>query len=1149
MKRTSLNLKAALRASTALMGFTLAAVATSPADAIVINANYTPSQIVDTTNVNGVGQMVIDEENGYLGLCTVSLINPRTVIFASHCVNEAPDGSGFMPASGYGAKWGGLPIGFFFNANNNMSGRSAIGGWYLGTSDSPAYQTNIARNAYNSNYVVYNTNSTLLGMGNNFLQSDVAMAALDTPASNIPTWTLLFSPLSGPTHATITGYGNNGVGANGGSGGIDYRRRSAENIISVLGSLDDQDTFLFGGPDGLPQNLYMMDFNDPKFGTDAANAYDFNIFHDAAQPKEGITAPGDSGGPLIVDQLYKQQVIAAVLSGGYRFFGKQASAGYGSTSFYQPLYLFWDWIVTNNPYKYVSAKAGDGAWTDPAHWVINLDPNYVTASGTTLTNALPTTPAQGTPNYPDVNSPKFGLVCDFDTCVDIATGEMQDFSSPTEAKQAAEKSGGSYLSSSPAQVAVSDFLGSNTATVAGAAKLGGSFLSSQDATTPEGSALVNGVLIQGAPGSSNFVPNDTDGDPTVGAPPRYYDVTLSAKGTTTLSGADITVDRLTINGASTGLTIASGASLTSLIDTTVYAGNFQVNGTYISVGDIALLGGNMSGTGIVAAPNTTLALGSIAPGTVGTIGKLTVNGNVIFASGSGFLTDVSATSADVLDIYGTANLGGTLVVTPVGGYVPKYHDKKTVLYADTITGSFDNVPDSIAGILYPSVATVTVGTGATAYQAEVVTFEAGSYAYLSGLSADQSGVAKLLDSARTGHYTDLQTLYDAIDPLSGDAQGAALKNLAPDAARAVPAVQALVNNVFTSSLWQYLGGLSHDGEAKVALNTSTLKLTQNRQAGSYEMQSMLANLGAKDAGPLSVNAPAAPNQADSGAMAMPKGWGGFLTGQAIDGFVAVGGGAGKADVDGWLISVGVDMPVSERFRAGVSLGVGEADVNLRNEPAKDKTSTKLFTVYGQYDTAQGVFLNGFAGVAVQSVNTQRLVAIGTDTFAVKGHASGTSAMFGLQIGTVIDDVLSGQIRPSAGLQFANPDVDGYTETGSNAAMTISPYSAKEMDLRLGFDANWKIDVGQTIVKPDLHLFLVDAAATERNRSISAALAVAPDTTSSFALPNISSVWAEVGVGAQVEVCDYASIGFHFTANPGRGDASYSTYTGSLKINF
>lgn len=93
-------------------------------------------------------------------------------------------------------------------------------------------------------------------------------------------------------------------------------------------------------------------------------------------PKEGITAEGDSGGPLVIDRAFAKQVVIGVLSGGSRYFNAQASGSYGTSSFYQPLYLFWDYVAAANPYRYVNAVAGDGAWTDPNHWVTVADPSY-----------------------------------------------------------------------------------------------------------------------------------------------------------------------------------------------------------------------------------------------------------------------------------------------------------------------------------------------------------------------------------------------------------------------------------------------------------------------------------------------------------------------------------------------------------------------------------------------------------------------------------------------------------------------------------------------------------------------------------------------------------------------------------------------------
>ena len=120
-----------------------------------------------------------------------------------------------------------------------------------------------------------------------------------------------------------------------------------------------------------------------------AISFDFDLFDGAALPNEGTTAGGDSGGPLIADQAFAKPVVVGVLSGGSRYFGGQAFSGYGTSSFYQPLFSFWDQIVTNNSCAYVSSLAGSRDWTDPEHWIQTMDPNYAIAVNGQLVNGLP----------------------------------------------------------------------------------------------------------------------------------------------------------------------------------------------------------------------------------------------------------------------------------------------------------------------------------------------------------------------------------------------------------------------------------------------------------------------------------------------------------------------------------------------------------------------------------------------------------------------------------------------------------------------------------------------------------------------------------------------------------------------------------------
>lgn len=180
---------------------------------------------------------------------------------------------------------------------------------------------------------------------------------------------------------------------------------------------------------------------------------------------------------------------------------------------------------------------------------------------------------------------------------------------------------------------------------------------------------------------------------------RYFEVTLNQAGTTTLS-SEKTIDRLNVSGPA-GLSIAATGDLTSLIDVNQSGGRVAVDGMLTSAGDYSLFTGILSGSGTVNAPFVNNIAGGIAPGTMGTIGTLTIDGNLILSSGSALLIDVGASgSSDLLAVTGEANVGGVVAFAVVSPFATATPTTFRILTADGgVTSQFSGASNMSAILL------------------------------------------------------------------------------------------------------------------------------------------------------------------------------------------------------------------------------------------------------------------------------------------------------------------------------------------------------------------------------------------------------------------------------------------------------------------
>ncbi|GAA0643199.1 hypothetical protein GCM10009424_18420 [Sphingomonas ursincola] len=1168
------------------------ALASAPALAIVPNNNQTPTQIIDNAGgVNGVGMFF--RNDGFV--CTGTLINPRTVLFAAHCVND-------RLATDYSSIDGTVPAAFSFN----VDARPGFQNWAAN-----AFRSNSALNVFNISQIQYDPRSLLNPQALGFLEADIALATLDTPAARIPTWALLFSPLPTPTtidpargtgyHVTITGYGRSGNGTAGATQGVDFRRRAAENMLGALASLDDRNDFLFGpaapGTPPLGQNLYNLDFDDPRRGTAGANQFDINIHRDDALPGEGTTAGGDSGGPLILtasrNTLSTKNLQIGVLSGGSRFFGPQAFSSYGTTSFYQPLYLYWDYIAATNPYRYVTAAAGNGNWEDASRWVTTLDPNYniINASGQVV-NGIPTGLGLGIAG----GDPDFGQVCiqglGLNECRDLAT--RRDFTPPARTTDGAAVVSGigradlnGQLSGGAEQVALNTTVGTEaaaatpaaaaTATEAAPAAAATTLtradminslstgdnavaglqnqLATADLGTPLSAAasaeslaalqklaeeaqrngsgifrtgpLPTATLANGLPGATNFVPNNINPNNRTGVAGRYFDVTLSAAGTTTLSSV-VTIDRLTVANTA-GLTIAAAGNLSSLIDVTQTGGTVNVNGRLRSVGDYTLAAGLLTGTGTIQAPFVTSIMGTIAPGGVGSIGTLTIDGSAVLSSATQFAVDVGNGVSDRLAITGAASLGGRVIVSPVSGYTIKNGDTyRIVTTGGAITAAFNSAAP-ISAILTP-----VLTTSANAVDMRIT---AGLYRnVIASGSAVQRSYAGILDSNRSAERT-FADVYLRTDLMSAAQIQATFEQLAPftESAR-LNIGEAMLSASSRFHRTRMQSALSGNMGGTIAMIGQPMGIAATATNGMALPGAMAAAAAAQDGQEAAVT----DSTSLDSSFALYLG-GGYINGKSTAMPTALT--TGRRDFfDGYFITGGFEYLPRDGVVLGISGSYSDVDANVvRGQSVAGELLEG--SIYGAVTTPGGLIVDGRISAGRFSVDTARSVLVGPTVFnlGTSDDSLALTAELGLSKAYETKTIV---FTPRIAAQYQYINYGDVREIGGGPALDIDRDKFDSLQIRVGASASAK---KTAVFRPYIYAdYVYDVL--EGDRFFGANFAGSTTGRFPFAYRSDDRTWAEAGVGLTI-----SQPTFDFTASidttVGRQDFQAQQYSLSALVRF
>ncbi|TAD76273.1 MAG: autotransporter domain-containing protein [Sphingomonadales bacterium] len=1102
---------------------------------VVIAQPGTPTTARDPVNINGIGQMIVSIPGAgggvSLGLCTGTLINPRAVLFAAHCVNT-------RPATAYGSASGGVAIGFGFNNANDVTqpgmaaGTTPLRNWLFGSAAQgrAPNATSTSEYFYTVNGLVYNPLS-LEPAAQGFLYGDIAIASLDTPARNIPTWAILLSALTPPTqttaangtgyHVAISGYGGNGIGTGGATGAIDFRRRIAENWLGALTSLNVRDTAIFGGFSvSRPQNLYWTDFDDPRRGTSSASPFDFNVFRDNALPNEGTTAGGDSGGPLILDRTFAQQVVIGVLSGGSRFFGAQPFSSYGTASFYQPIYLYWDWIAQNNPYRYVGAAAGNGNWEDASRWVSLQDPNYmIIGPNGQLVNGVPSSPGEQNRG----TSGQFGQVCiqgavsgaiGSNSCLDLPTNTIVRTPGGIGTSANETLDGGDRLGN-----ALSNNFGSALINADGSMSEGGAIAASQEAQNAGAvSVLPPATIANGLPGATNFVPNNTAGNRLAGVLPRYFDVTLSNSGTTTLSST-VTIDRLTLRGPA-GLTIATGGRLNSLIDITQAGGIMTANGTLTSVGDYTVMGGLLQGSGTITAPFVNSVAGQIAPGTIGTTGTLSVGGNLVLASGTQYLVDVSGAVSDRVAVTGRANVGGQVVVgAGVAGQVNGLGRQFTILTATGgVTGTFS--AQSLSAILSQQF---TYQTNAVLMQIRAASYNT----VIDGNNTVQQAYAQLFDQNRPNE--SLAGLY-ALDFASVDTIRGTFTTLAPVNEQAVRTLAAQsVNMVQNFNAARLREADKSQAGGKIAVTGRPLELAQMSLAPALQpVGGALMGLQDGDTRVTEAN--------------LPENVGIFLSGGYVSGDVGnMPGYPNRSGMDGYYISGGVEFYPGENTMLGLAgyFNSLNADAPLGQ---RVESETYAASLYLRHAFPDGPVIDGQFSMGSMGFDTRRQVQFLGAAQTLESTSDDLLVSGALAISYDLESSI-GTFSPGIEGRFANVNLATVREAGGTLGLTLARDKFESKQARFGFGYEKQGKMVAINANAQLVWEFEDGP-----QLLGANFATGTGPNANFVLDTADQTWGEVGMTATIGNGP-VQVSAAFDTTIGRGNADAQVVRGTATWRF
>lgn len=484
--------------------------------------------------------------------------------------------------------------------------------------------------------------------------------------------------------------------------------------------------------------------------------------------------------------------------------------------------------------------------------------------------------------------------------------------------------------------------------------------------------------------------------------PQSLDAKIDGNGSLYVTSGNVT---LTGNsGAFSGLTSITGGSL--LVDGTL-GGTIEASG-YGTLGGTGTIGSTLLGAGA-----------TLSPGSNG-IGTLTVDGNLTAQAGSTILIEGNASTADRINVTGTASLNsGTLSLV---GADLKAFTNYTILSANGgISGGFDSIRSNYAFVT--PVLDYSGGTIDLTLERNGISFASG------GRTANERSTAQGVESLGMSNM-----LYGAVAVLSAEEAPGALKQLAGEIHTSL-ASTAFDNGRFLRDaaidrLRDVQGGVAN-ASAQAGTVGETASAYTSSEHGKTGSQRAIDDILADPASGL-VTFWSAP-------------YGGWTSSDN-----------GSGNTGGVLFGLDAMLDASA-WRVGALAGYGRSRFSQSGVSAHADTDNYNFGLYAGRQWGDLALRLG-STYTLQSVSTLRNIDFSGYSDALRSdyHAQTTQAFGELAYAVALGDT---RLEPFANVTFTDVWTNGFSERGGAAALSGSADQSAVTFATFGARAERRISLG------------------------------------------------------------------------------------------